>query len=53
MLLAGFALALIVPVSPMAAQQPTEHIDLNVIHKIKAAEGVGGAPAGAAPAPRM
>ena len=39
----AFGLAvLVVPVSRIVAQQPTEHIELNVIHKIKAAEGVGG-----------
>jgi len=39
----AFGLAvLVVPASRIVAQQPTEHIDLNVIHKIKAAEGVGG-----------
>jgi carboxypeptidase Q len=41
-LLLALFLALVVPLSLMIAQQPTEHIDLNVIHKIKAAEGVGG-----------
>jgi hypothetical protein len=34
--------ALAVPLSLVIAQQPTEHIDLNMIHKLKAAEGVGG-----------
>jgi hypothetical protein len=41
-LFAAIGLALALPVSLIVAQQPAEHVDLNVIHKIKAAEGVGG-----------
>ena len=38
----ALALAFAVPLSLVVAQQPGEKIDLNVIHKIKAAEGIGG-----------
>ena len=38
----ALALAFAVPLSLVVAQQPGERIDLNVIHKIKAAEGIGG-----------
>ncbi|HUK18227.1 MAG TPA: M20/M25/M40 family metallo-hydrolase [Bryobacteraceae bacterium] len=37
----AFTLALAVPLSFVIAQQPAEKIDLNAIHKLKAAEGIG------------
>ena len=37
----AFTLALAVPLSLVIAQQPAEKIDLNAIHKLKAAEGIG------------
>jgi carboxypeptidase Q len=42
----ALALALAVPLSLVIAQQPVEKIDLNVIHKIKNAEGIGAAGGG-------
>ncbi len=37
----ALALALAVPLSLVIAQQPAEKIDLNAIHKLKTAEGIG------------
>jgi hypothetical protein len=41
-LLLALGAGLAVPLSLVVAQQNTEHIDLNVVHKLKAAEGIGG-----------
>ena len=40
-LFVALTVALAVPLSLVIAQQPTEKVDLNAIHKLKAAEGIG------------